>query len=367
MRDLRGARVAVVGAGVFGLAIATQITRLGADTTLYDARPVGDNASGIAAGMLAPAFETLSDGVADHFSILRTARDLWPTFVRSLPAAGTVLDRSGAVSVVHGDGLATLDPLLAALSGLGAHAERVDAAAIARLQPSIASDIAGGIYTAEDWALDPRVLLAAMYDAYHAAGGRVSSSRIKPRGGICVDDAELQADAIVLAVGADVRDWVGLAPELSAIQPIKGQILHFDVAPMSGPVIRGGFGYVAPQARGCIVGATMQAGRSDCAVEPDVLAGLRTGATSAFPHLATAAARGYAGVRASTPDGLPLVGRSSRPGLLLAVGARRNGWLLAPLVAQAVSACLLGDDPGPFASAFDPLRSFAVQPPRPTL
>ena len=32
-----------------------------------------------------------------------------------------------------------------------------------------------------------------------------------------------------------------------------------------------------------------------------------------------------AGVRAATPDGLPLVGFSRTPGVILAVGARRNG------------------------------------------
>jgi glycine oxidase len=56
------------------------------------------------------------------------------------------------------------------------------------------------------------------------------------------------------------------------------------------------------------------------------------------------------GVRASTPDGLPLVGWSATPGVMLAVGARRNGWLLAPLVADLVAAYLKGDNPGPDAA-----------------
>jgi glycine oxidase len=62
------------------------------------------------------------------------------------------------------------------------------------------------------------------------------------------------------------------------------------------------------------------------------------------------------GVRASTVDGLPLVGWSDRPGVMLAVGARRNGWLLAPLVAGLVAAYLTGKDPGPDAAQFDARR-----------
>ena len=62
------------------------------------------------------------------------------------------------------------------------------------------------------------------------------------------------------------------------------------------------------------------------------------------------------GVRAATSDGLPMVGASAAPGVVLAVGARRNGWLLAPLVAQLVAACVTGRDPGPYAAALDPAR-----------
>jgi glycine oxidase len=42
--------------------------------------------------------------------------------------------------------------------------------------------------------------------------------------------------------------------------------------------------------------------------------------------------------------------------VVLAVGARRNGWLLAPLIAQVVTACVTGRDPGPYAARLDPGR-----------
>jgi glycine oxidase len=61
-------------------------------------------------------------------------------------------------------------------------------------------------------------------------------------------------------------------------------------------------------------------------------------------------------VRAATPDGLPMAGFSAADGAILAVGARRNGWLLAPLVAQVVAACVMGRDAGPYAARLDPAR-----------
>jgi glycine oxidase len=75
-----------------------------------------------------------------------------------------------------------------------------------------------------------------------------------------------------------------------------------------------------------------------------------------FPGLEGAPLEIAAGVRAAAPDGLPLVGPSVAPGVVLAVGSRRNGWLLAPLVAQVVTACVLGRVSGPYAARFDPAR-----------
>ncbi len=41
---------------------------------------------------------------------------------------------------------------------------------------------------------------------------------------------------------------------------------------------------------------------------------------------------------------------------MLALGARRNGWLLAPLMAQIVADRLAGADAGPWAGALDARR-----------
>jgi glycine oxidase len=100
----------------------------------------------------------------------------------------------------------------------------------------------------------------------------------------------------------------------------------------------------------------MEPGVSDTKVDPVALEPLVRAAGDLFPGLANAAFGVSAGVRAATPDGLPMVGLSRTPGVVLAVGARRNGWLLAPLVAEIVTACVTGRDPGPYATGFDPAR-----------
>ncbi len=105
-----------------------------------------------------------------------------------------------------------------------------------------------------------------------------------------------------------------------------------------------------------VFGATMEPGLSDVdidqsVVDPVLAAGLRL-----FPALRDQSFKVQVGVRAATPDGLPMVGPAVAPGVVLAAGARRNGWLLAPLVARMVLDCVTGRDPGPYAAAFDPGR-----------
>jgi glycine oxidase len=146
----------------------------------------------------------------------------------------------------------------------------------------------------------------------------------------------IAADAVVIAAGPGALAWGGPIPELAALHPIKGQILSFDAEPLGGPVVRGAQGYVAPQPGGAMAGATMETGRTDLATDTAAVERLRLAAVDLFPHLVGAAFKARAGVRVATADGLPLVGPSERPGVHLAIGARRNGWLLAPLIARVI-------------------------------
>lgn len=321
MAKLTGARVTVAGAGALGLCIALELARGGADVTVRDTAASGDNASGVAAGMLAPVFETALDAAsADHFDLLLAARDLWPALADSLDIA---LDRTGAA--YYGE-------------HIGAVARRLKALGV---QAGVYGD---RVYTREDWRLTPRSALAALRSAAGAAGARFEPLAAKAPG-----DGAL----LVLATGAERR---GLAPELALLEPIKGHILRLSGGPDIGPVIRGDGVYICPDPDGAVVGATMERGANDRAVDPDRVTALRHAAETLLPELADLDARAETGVRAATPDGLPMVGRSTAPNVLLAVGARRNGWLLAPLVAQVVAAYVAGDDPGPFAARLDPRR-----------
>jgi glycine oxidase len=327
METRLGARVAVAGAGAMGSAVALALARAGQDVTIFDPRPLGDNASGVAAGMLAPAAEAVFDPIsASHLDLLRRARDLWPAFAAAL---GAPVLKDGLR--VEGDP-AWLDAVAARFEALGASGHRQD----------------GALVSDEDWRIEARPTLAAMRDAALALDVRFETRAFE------AEDLATFA-VVVLATGA--ASLTGLAPELAALTPIKGQILRADRGPATGPVIRGDGVYICPGARPAI-GATMEIGRDDLAVDAAATEGLRRAAVRLRPELAGAAMTTEVGVRATTADGLPLVGWSARPGVMLAVGARRNGWLLAPLVADLVAAYLTGKDPGQDAAPLDARRFF---------
>ncbi|HWA61869.1 MAG TPA: FAD-dependent oxidoreductase, partial [Caulobacteraceae bacterium] len=168
------------------------------------------------------------------------------------------------------------------------------------------------------------------------------------------DGGRIACDALVVATGA-APALAGPVPELRALTPIKGQILRLPGIVAEGPVLRLRKGYVCPDPAGAIVGASMEAGRSDRTIDPGVVAALLANAAQALPALAGAAHEAAVGVRAGAADGLPLAGASRTEGVWLAAGARRNGWLLAPVIAETLVAALAGRD-GPASAALDPAR-----------
>lgn len=341
----RGQRVLVAGAGAFGTATALELARGGAEVVLADPAGIGDNASGAAAGMLAPAFEALLDPTsAGHFGFLAAARDLWPDLLAGIGPQAVGLTRGGARWVVLADdppGLA--ETRQAGLAALGAGVEDAPG---------------GGFFTPEDWRLAPSLALPALQAAARGAGARTAQASVtafEPGRAVLSTGEAVQADALVVATGAEPA---ALAPELAVLSPIKGHILRFAPGgPLAGEAtLRCRLGYATGGADGLCVGATMEAGLADRALDPEKVEALRRLAAALSPPLAAAPFAALAGVRATTPDGLPLVGPSERRDVFLAAGARRNGWLLAPLVARMTAAYLAGRDPGPEAARLDARR-----------
>ena len=340
-------RIAVAGAGVVGLCVGLALLERGAVVDLYDPQ-IHPSASAVAAGMLSPAFEAALDPKGGDFQRLSVALGAWPELLKRVGVPGG-LSRSGAMFVGRVGEEARLDELFLTLEAAGAAPELLTGAQSRGLQSGLSSEVVSAVLAPGEARITPGPLLAVMRKAYLRAGGRILAEPLLFQGAA--------ADAVVVASGFGSAALAEAAPELSLLQPIKGQILTFSGAgPERGPMVRGEGIYLCPQAGGAVAGATMELGRSDLELDPAALRGLHIRAASLFPALRLVKPMGRSGVRAATPDGLPLAGPSTRPGVFLATGLRRNGWLLAPLVAEIVAAAVFGAPRGPEAVAFDPRR-----------
>jgi glycine oxidase len=330
----------VAGAGVVGLSCALALSDAGFEVEVWDPAPALANASGVAAGMLAPAFEAALDpAAAPHFDLLLAARNLWPAFA---DRSGVQLDRAGALAVGSAPWIAQLRGRFASL---GLHPGELSAAVASRIAPGLSGEVEAALFTREDWRLDAVAALGRLRQAAERAGVRFVQAPVEDPG----------ASLLVVATGAS-RSLEALAPEIASLSPIKGHILRLAGAETGPFTVRGEGVYLAPGDGAVLAGATMEAGVSDPAVDPAKAMPLQAAAARLFPDLAAVAGEAVAGVRGATSDGLPLAGWSRRADVLLAVGARRNGWLLAPLVAQTIAALATGRDPGVYASRLAPDR-----------
>jgi glycine oxidase len=280
--------------------------------------------------------------------LLTEARDLWPALAAEI---GLTLARDGALAIGTE---AETRGWAAQLTDLGAGARL--------LGPGEAHALTGlatwAAFTPEDWRLDPTAAMARLQNAAEAGGAHFVSGRVVgfEAGEAWLERGErLRADRLVIATGA-ARALAALAPELDALTPIKGHILRASGLFEPGPVIRAAGVYLCRSEGEAILGATMEAGREDSDVDDEVVGRLLAAAAPLIAALGQVRWTAAAGVRAATPDGLPLVGAAEAANAILAVGARRNGWLLAPLVARMATACVLGQDSGSYARRFDPLR-----------
>ena len=104
--------------------------------------------------------------------------------------------------------------------------------------------------------------------------------------------------------------------------------------------------------------AELASRRVDARVTADGMAQLLTAAPRLIPGRADASfERGWAGLRPSSPDGLPSIGWiDGVDSLLIAYGHHRSGVLLSPVRGALVRDLVLGKPSPRAAEAFDPAR-----------
>ncbi len=316
--NVRKPEVAIIGAGVIGLAIAWRLAARGTSVRVFDRGAAGAGASHAAAGMLAACAEAEPGEEA--------------------------LDQ------------ARLSHQLVFQQKLGLPLQWISAAETRRREPHLAGKLAGAVFSPEDTQVDNRKLAAALRLAAEAAGASVSEHRavsaISSRGGrvdgiVVADETKVAADVVVLAAGAWSRSIAGLGPELlPPVRPIKGQMLALRMdptAPLLTHVVWAPAAYLVPRRDGrLLVGATVEEKGYDTSLTAGGMLTLLEAAWRAVPAVEELPIdEMWVGHRPGSRDDAPILGAGAIDGLIYATGHHRNGILQTPVTADAIARLVL--------------------------
>ena len=357
------AQISVVGGGVIGLSVAWRLAAAGHRVVVIDPAPA-TGASWVAGGMLAPIAEAWP-GEEGLLTIGTASLAQWPGFAADLPDPRLRTDGTVVVAADAADA-AQLEILAGHLARLGRTVESLTGQRLRRLEPSIGPGVRSGLLVAGDLAVDNRELLRSLITATRRAGVEfvtATASAVRPGAVTLADESTVECSVAVICAGA----WSGrLHPALGTlIRPVKGEILRLRARPGALPpprrTVRGLVEsrpvYLVPRADGeLVLGATQYEAGFDTEVTVRGVADLLADAQRVLPGLAEyALIECAAGLRAGSRDNLPLIGWLE-PGVLVATGHHRNGFLLAPITASAVVELVDGKPLPEAAQPADPAR-----------
>ncbi|HML12449.1 MAG TPA: glycine oxidase ThiO [Xanthobacteraceae bacterium] len=351
--------IAVVGAGVIGLASAWRLAQRGAAVTVFDQGAAGAGASHAAAGMLAICAEA-EPGEEALVKLGRASQALWPAFAREVEeAAGVAIDlrtEGTLILALTADDQARLQHRLALQRSLGLPVAWISAAEARRREPHLAAGIAGAVLSPEDHQVDNRKLVAALRRAAERAGvtirehcavERIIVANGRAAGVALADGTQFPADAVVLAAGAWSRRIEGLPPDARVpVRPVKGQTIALrmaEAAPLLTHVLWAPGAYLVPRRDGrLIVGATVEEKGFDMTLTAGGMLALLEAAWRALPATEELPIdEMWVGHRPGSRDDAPILGQGSVEGLVYATGHYRNGILLTPITADAVARLVL--------------------------
>lgn len=364
------ADIIIVGAGVVGCSVAYHLARMGVKGILVlDRGEIGGEASGAAAGMLAPQCEAGGPGPFLDFCL--AARRYYERLAPELKELTRIdieyLDW-GILYLLDEEGDEAAEGRYRWQRGLGLTVERLTPEEVSKLEPGLTQEVGGALFFPDDHHVNNAELIRALAQAARSLGVRIVGGcpvtgflyEGDKVAGIRAPDEIYTAAHVVLCTGA----WSGqlgvLLGRRIPVEPARGQILYVELSepPLRHPVWGKG-GYLVPRlSGGLIVGSTVEYVGFEKSVTLDGIRRLSELALALLPGLAEQPfMRAWAGLRPHARDGLPLIGPlEGLDRLYIATGHFRNGILLGPLTGRLVSESILGEQPSFPLEAFSPKR-----------
>ncbi|BAM00343.1 MULTISPECIES: glycine oxidase ThiO [Caldilinea] len=376
MKNKQFNSVLIVGGGVCGLGIGWRLAQANRPTTVLEQREVGPNslpaATWASAGMLAPHVEA-EPGEERLLPLLLESHARWPAFTQELKEASGVdvgyRTEGTLVVALDRDQVERLRFQYEFQRKLGLELTWLSGDAARQREPHLSRNVIAALYSPHDHQVDNRQVLLALRQAFLAAGGTLREHASVAE--ILVEKGEVQgvrlisgeilhAPVVVVAAGAWSATLPGLPPEARPpVRPVKGQMLALQT-PLDAPLLRhvvwGRDVYLVPRKDGrLLVGATVEEKGFDAQLTAGGVYTLLRRAWEILPGIDEAPiVEMWAGLRPGSRDDAPILGATPVKGLILATGHYRNGILLAPITADAISHLILtGETP-------ESIRNFGI-------
>lgn len=315
-------RATVIGAGVAGLCVATELVARGIETRIVDrgGGPGPHGCSWWAGGMLAPYCE--GETAEKQVTALGSeAADWWQ-------AQGVEVRRNGTLVVAPGRDRRELDRFARRTE---AH-QPIDAGGLAALEPDLAGRFDRALFYRSEAHLDPRAALAVLRDRLVTRGAGFETGDAMPCG-LTFDCRGLAArDVLPDLRGVKGEMAVLHAPEVTLARPVRLIHPRFPL-------------YVVPRGHGFYMLGATQIESDDRRARVRSVMELLSAAYVLHPAFAEAELVEIGvDVRPAFPDNLPRIRR--RAGTIHANGLFRHGFLLAPALAR-MAADLVTEGPIP--------------------
>lgn len=361
----------VLGGGVIGLSIALKLALEGIKVTVLEKQKCGGQASGAAAGMLAP-FSEIGEDPDDFFQLcLAGLREFksWQQLVKNISGLDFDYKEIGSLHCVyHQADLLSLETRKAWQEKYGADMFMLNQEQLLEREPNLSKDVIGALYNPEEAHVYAPDYVKALEQACLAKGvsiyeelGEVSINELHNEIKLVAETGQsFTAETLIVATGAWANQQAAYFQIELPIYPIRGQICAYQFeSHMLNHIIYTSQGYLVPKTNQTIVnGASEDIAGYQTNVTEKGIRRLLNWNKRMLPMLEKEEPfHTWAGLRPATQDGSPFIGRLTKyPNVYFACGHYRNGILLSAITAEVVKQELLGEEPVVPLQSFRPER-----------
>lgn len=362
--------IVVAGAGIVGAACAWELTLAGFRVTVVEPEVVGGGATAAGMGHLA-----VMDDSDAQFALTSYSQRLWRELAAELPAEAEYLPCGSLWIAADDEEMAEVRRKYAYYTARRIPVEILDGRQLAEAEPHLRPGMAGGLVMTADAVCYPPCAAKFLIERVVERGGELRQGRIAAadeHGVTLSDGTRLACAASVLATGTAAARLFPAIP----LVPRKGHLVITDRYPgfVTHQLIELGYLKSAhastadsvafnaqPRKTGqVLIGSSRQFGVTDGAIESHMLAAMLKRAAEYMPEIAQLSTiRAWTGLRAATPDHLPLIGRA--PGfrnVYLATGHEGLGISTSLATARLIADEIAGRDSEVARAPYDPDRKF---------